>query len=85
MRPQLPGLATVLAARTLLAKSNLAKGVAGPTAVTLYMDDYGVGNEVVGHPPLAALSPLANVATGDVSVASGVTAANDLWVLPERQ
>ena len=63
-------------------KSNLAKGVAGPTAVTLYMDDYGVGNEVVGHRRWLLYPPLANVATGDVSVASGVTAANDLWVLP---
>ncbi|MCZ2134199.1 MAG: CAP domain-containing protein [Burkholderiales bacterium] len=59
-------------------KSNLAWGAAGPSAIRLYMDDYGTGNAPVGHRRWLLYPPLANVGTGDVN---GGTPANDLWVL----
>jgi hypothetical protein len=60
--------------------SNLALGGYGFDAIDLYMDDFGGGNEAVGHRRWILYSRQANVATGDIP-AGAANASNSLWVL----
>lgn len=60
--------------------SNIALGGFGFDAVDMYMDDFGMGNEAVGHRRWILYPPQANVATGDIPSGS-FNASNALWVL----
>ena len=57
-------------------KSNLAKGLSGPTAINAYMDEAGSA----GHRRWILFPPLAKSYSGDVS-GTGVTQASDMWVI----
>jgi len=69
------------AGATAAGKSNLTKGAFGVSAINGYMDDSGTNNTVVGHRRWLLYPPLAKVYSGDVSSATGVTAASNLWVI----
>jgi hypothetical protein len=56
-------------------KSNLALGVAGATAITLYMSDPGSGNTALGHRRWILYPPQVAMGTGSTGN------ANDLWVI----
>jgi len=56
-------------------KSNLALGVAGARAVTLYMSDTGLGNTALGHRRWVLYPPQVEMGTGSTED------ANDLWVI----
>ncbi|HVE50486.1 MAG TPA: FG-GAP-like repeat-containing protein [Casimicrobiaceae bacterium] len=60
--------------------SNLGLGFMGFDAVDGYIDDFGSGNEAVGHRRWILYPPLANIATGDIP-SGGQPASNSLWVL----
>ena len=55
--------------------SNLALGVAGAYAITLYMSDPGSGNTALGHRRWILYPPQVEMGTGSTSN------ANDLWVI----
>ncbi|MGI8895121.1 MAG: FG-GAP-like repeat-containing protein [Casimicrobiaceae bacterium] len=60
-------------------KSNLALGRAGVFAIDAYMDDFGAGNEFVGHRRWILYPPQLRMASG--SIPGGVNdASNSLWV-----
>jgi hypothetical protein len=56
-------------------KSNLALGVAGAGAITLYMSDPGSGNTALGHRRWILYPPQVEMGTGST------WNANDLWVI----
>ncbi len=71
---------------TAAGKSNLGKGVSGPSVITAYIDDNGTTNNVVGHRRWILYPPLAKSFSGDVQTTAGspsVTSANDLWVIAD--
>jgi hypothetical protein len=60
--------------------ANIALGMTGFDAIDGYMDDFGVGNEAVGHRRWILFPPQAVVATGDVPAGAGPS-SNALWTL----
>lgn len=57
--------------------ANLALGAYGTAAIDLYMDDFGDGNEPVGHRRWLLYPPQVQMATGDIPTG---TRSNALWV-----
>jgi uncharacterized protein YkwD len=63
------------------ANSNLYLGVNGPPAISGYVEDPGIGNEVVGHRRWILFPQTQYMGTGDIPPAGvGNPRANALWV-----
>ena len=62
-------------AREAAGKSNLALGLAGPNAITVYISDYGTNNSPLGHRRWILYPPQVEMGTGSTRN------ANDLWVI----
>jgi hypothetical protein len=65
-------------------KSNLALGNYGPAAMDGYIEDYGDGNEAVGHRRWLLYPQTQTMGTGDVPPTTGHLSANATWILDGR-
>lgn len=72
--PELDWICYTPEGRQAAERSNLALGANGPTAIDLYINDPGAGNEQAGHRRWIFFPPLTAVGVGDT------TNANALWV-----
>jgi len=63
--------------------SNLFLGSYGPTAISGFVNDFGVGNEAVGHRRWILYPQTQYMGTGDIPPVTGYYAANALWVFDE--
>lgn len=62
--------------------SNLALGFAGPEAVLAYLNDFGAGNEAVGHRRWLLYPPQMDMGSGSTSgVNGGNVGSNALWTV----
>jgi len=61
-------------------KSNLFLGSFGPSAISGFVNDFGVGNEAVGHRRWILYPQTQYMGTGDIPPVTGYLAANALWV-----
>jgi uncharacterized protein YkwD len=64
--------------------SNLALGVYGPEAITLFMYDPGSGNYFVGHRRWILYPQTQSMGTGDIPVEGNNWSANPLWVFDQN-
>ncbi len=60
--------------------SNIAIGNAGPDAIAAYIDDFGFGNEPVGHRRWILYPQTKVMGTGDVPASPPYRSANATWV-----
>lgn len=64
--------------------SNLALGIAGPGAISAYMEDFGSGNYAVGHRRWVLYPQTQFMGSGDIPASPGAPAANALWVFDDN-
>lgn len=64
--------------------SNLALGTFGPAAIDAYMEDYGEGNNAVGHRRWILYPQTQFMGVGDIPTTNGYSAANALWVFDDN-